>query len=176
VVELLPLDKYSIMNSCQRGGITVVGLREGSTTLALTMTHIPSGKSKTVEATVNVIVDDSPIMPDDHADEAWPGVAYPVLALYRSPITAGKTVQVTFSVYDGEISYNREDYVFEVTAYDPTVIEIVSDGYESYVADEMVYHMAVKGLKAGETWVQMKMIHKATGAASYTYVALSVKE
>ena len=55
VVEVLSCDKYAIMNTCDLGGITVKGLREGTTPLLLTLTHIPTGKTVTAEATVMVM-------------------------------------------------------------------------------------------------------------------------
>ncbi len=55
VVEVLSCDKYAIMNTCDLGGITVKGLREGTTPLLLTLTHIPTGKTVTAEATVVVM-------------------------------------------------------------------------------------------------------------------------
>ena len=55
ILEIVSYNKYTIMNAELTGGITVKGLKAGETRIKLTMTHIPTGKTYTDFATVNVV-------------------------------------------------------------------------------------------------------------------------
>ncbi|MBE6557938.1 MAG: hypothetical protein E7661_02865 [Ruminococcaceae bacterium] len=54
ILEIVSYNKYTIMNAELTGGITVKGLKAGATGIQLTMTHIPTGKTLTVDAAVEV--------------------------------------------------------------------------------------------------------------------------
>lgn len=188
VVEILSCEKYAIMNTCQMGGIVVRGLREGTTTLQLTMTHIPTSKTATVEAAVVVVASaetnsifgtydiggeryedwcvGAPQYETYHDFEGHLNtefvLANPIFTLRTGLVNSNGIGFYTLVIPDDDEKLS--DFVAEFSTSDSDVIEIVSVDYEQFWRRSGT--VSIKALSSGVAHIYITITHSPTGKSS----------
>lgn len=173
VVEIVSVDKYAMMNSNLYGGLVVKGLQQGSAEIQITMTHIPTGKEFIAKNKAYVTV----LTPSQsETQKIFPSACR--FYFYGTDIAVGLDEEYLIQEFSFSISdmayMNEEDWKFELTVDDPSVLQATMVDWEQLVDEQSLGGVVVKGLSQGHTRVTLTVTYLPTGGIHSSSTTVTV--
>ena len=134
-------------------------------------TFTPVTTDTDAPVTEQTVMETTPALeiPKPYSDELWRSTSiagHPWLEPIKDrQEIVGEEFKIRYTFMTEDYNYSSEKYDFEFAVSDPTVAEVIGAS---------INEVCLKGLKPGEIWVEMKMIHKETGGVYCTYVGLTI--